>query len=229
MDHDSVDRRLQKVERFLDSQASGWRDESRWGQQRRRVGDASSATIGGDDEGRAPDGTKMDVNEEQTKKDREALGITEEATLRNGHIQRPMQAQRSQNPGVDDGKDAELRENFRAGRGAVSDEQIQQEERADLLGRLETYRGREDFPEMTGHESNDELRAMLAKVEPSPGTGNAANEVALEAARANPATEQALQTSQDPQRAERARQQAQAKRNQDDGADTRMPVAPASR
>lgn len=60
MDHDAVETRLQRVERFLDSNADGWRDERKWRRGAPR-GEPESDLI---------------VDPEKTKAEREALGLT---------------------------------------------------------------------------------------------------------------------------------------------------------
>lgn len=205
MDHDALATRLDRVERFLDSQARGWRDESNW----RRGGGRDSARDG---EPKA----ELVVDKDQTERDREALGITDDTVVRGGRLftpGAPVPGPQGLNPGIDDGKDAEIRRNFRAGKGAVTDDRVNpddvvdQGDRASLLAQLEPYRGREGFPELTGDETNDQLRDMVATAQGSP-----AQAVALEGARANPAAEQAMQTAQDPDRQKRAEAQREQKR-----------------
>lgn len=203
MDHDALDQRVRNIESFLDANARGWRDESQWRSGARRSGTDTKTS-------------DLEVDEEKTKRDREALGFTDQTVIRDGRPYTPGAPTigRSANPGVDDGRDAEIRENFRSGKGPVSNETAEQNERADLLAQLEPYRGQDGVPELTGEENNDELRSLLDRL---PKPGNAANEVALEAARASPATEQALQTSQDPVRQARAEAQQDQKRAVDRG------------
>lgn len=222
-DHDSVDTRLRRVERFLDSEARGWRDEDNWGRRRSREASADDKP------------SDLQVDEEKTKKDREALGFSDQSVLREGQVVHQNTGftgtgmGQTQNPGVDDGRDAELRRNFRAGKGAVNDETAAQNDRADLLAQLDAFRGKPGVPELTGQESNDDLRQILLQAKKDNRPGNAANEVALEAARGNEATEKALETSQDPSRQARAEAQQDQKAAVDlGGAEARMPMAPSS-
>jgi hypothetical protein len=196
MDHDTHEPRISKLERFLDMAAPGWRDEKNWNQMKR----------GGAGLDAAPGELVRD--DEQTKRDREALGLTDDVVVRGGR-----RFLGGTNPGVDDGKDAELRENARAGKGAVSNETAQKQERQDMLQRLEAYRDRDGYQQISGDETDDQLRAALeandrrAKAHDETPAGA----VALEGARANPAAEQALQTKQNPAREQRAEEQRDQK------------------
>lgn len=71
MDHDAVDARLQRVERFLDANAPGWRDESKW--RKMRGDDGGDRT----DSGWMPERREgeLEIDHDKTKADRIALGL----------------------------------------------------------------------------------------------------------------------------------------------------------
>lgn len=199
MDHDTFEPRIRKLEEtlgkvtaLLDSEAPGWRDGSRGGHRHRVLDDPQARQ---DRPQAHPD---MIVDEEQTKRDRRALGFDKTDDDASG----PKDAGNSESA-----------------------------ERQELLTKLKPFRGTEGAAELTGKESNEELRALLAAHGRETGRGRAdaptrvlpgesgitpANAVALEAARASPATEQALQTAQDPERQERAEAQRDLKEARDE-------------
>lgn len=203
MDHDahnaSTNRRLGALERFLDLEAPGWRTGEH--RSRRGLSDAPAA----DAPLAHPD---MHVDEDQTKADRIALGLDKSAHSAKGD---------------DTGKST-----------------IEDERRDQVLRDLEPYRGIDGVAQWDGTERTDQLEGILATARareagggmgasrtmdvsgqvsvsehrpetPRPNTMPPAQEVAVGAANASPETQQALETQNDPARAERAAEQREAK------------------
>lgn len=125
MDHDAVESRLAKVERFLDAQAPGWQDQARW----LRPNNA------------APVHEPLLVDEDQTRNDREALGLPVdggEPLRAPGEVFRPGPA----------GADAKPEDDAAARRTAV-------------LTQLEAYRGMDGVAPWDGTETIEQLEVTL--------------------------------------------------------------------
>lgn len=143
MDHDanavSTERRLGALERFLDTEAPGWRT----GEHRsRRYEDSPLAAIAHPD---------MHVDEDQTLRDRRALGLDRSAERPQPEQQPEQQPQPEQQADLQSGTGMSA---------ALSQEETAY--RTALLAQLEPFKGMDGVAPWDGTERTDQLESILA-------------------------------------------------------------------
>lgn len=142
MDHDTHERRLARVEKFLDANARGWREEEQWGRMRGNAGGDR------DEPGwKSPAAGQMHVDEDQTLRDRRALGLE------------PSGDQPQQQP------DPSQQAGARAPAQAVitaAPASLDADRRAALLVELDPFKGMDGVSPWDGTETIEQLEGILA-------------------------------------------------------------------